>query len=1644
MSKEPVLYNRSLDKIRSHIEDELAAQKWRGQTGGAGQALIHLFGHFADVIINRLNRVPEQHLRAFLNEAEIDSLPARPASAELTFVPAADGAIAITVPAGMQVATRPADTEVEIIFETERDLVVIPTAIERSIVVDPLMWSDRTPEMRGEKEAPFVIFQGEIERERVLYVGHESLLTFPDAASRQNAIVTLYFDLERVADPDTDGNWRLEWSYWDGIAWQNLSKVGAKVEDQTHHLRTSGKVIFSSLPELQKSVVDGEESVWLQCRLLDGTGRAHLPKVADLLIERTITIQNLEEADGAALLQSRPGLPGADGNIREHLFYIGHDELFSFADPNSRRRAVITLVPVFEQVGVAPLPPALPWKLQLLYWNGVQWIDLEEAGALIVDETRQLCRLGVIRISQLPDLCQTTVDETEKVWLLARLVAAPLHALDSAALPVLTGVAIHRKIQPKAAVVDTLLAAVQSGVAFTPLEVEGPFLPLGPIPMELDTFYLQIDEAFTKPGARVTLEFLLEGLPAEITDFTELDRLLIEWDYFSSDGWVLLGRSIRGCAAIVAYNFPSVGLSNPTIYTSPLTRTKVIEFVAPPGFSEAHLRGPRRNGKIITDIYTGIRYVQFPLPKECEQLPPEYLLTGCYLAERLNFRDRTCAFTANGTAIVEFDIPEPGEAPLFAPVEIAGRLGYWVRARVEEGSYNVPQQADVSLVQRLTLQPAQYLPPITYAPTVEQFNVTYRGYHARDDLQRVPRCRSRVDALWRNHAAPPDEWRPFEPFTAPAHVQAEPALYVGFNPLDMTGTRVAFPSNKWIQMRIEVDEYDQTSEFRLLWQYWNGRTWSSLRVIDETLSLRLPGYVSFFGPEDHKQSTEFGTTAFWLRVLPEPAPAGGAKVRALPAIRVRTLLLNTVPAVNGGAIVGELLGFSNGEPNQRFTLTHRSILPDILLEVREPEVHSESEHLALAQAGALTAPLEDDPNLPDHEEWVAWQPVSSFYGCGPDSRCYLFDPIQGEIRFGDGKHGKIPPPGKSNIRVRRYRVHNGAAGNLPRAALAVLRNPSGALSDIQGVTNFALAVGGVDAELVDQTKRRGPQSLKHRQQPVMAEDYQWITLEADNVARAYCLPARDPLGARQPGWVTVVVVPQSTESKPLPAPATLRQIRNRLEGIALANLKQFDAVEPGESHLRQNRDLDQIHVVGPQYMEVQIRGEVVPLEPEKGDDVRLAVLRRLAEFMHPLTGGPERQGWEPGRDVHISEVAAEIESVPGVDHLEELSLDLAGIQQRSLVLADVRRACIEMPAGSLVTTFDGRIKMVLAKTWRKNEVAQSLMVYGFMLGDPVTILTSEGSILAADQTIAQVEGIDRTIRFETPVPWLIIDGKEQLFVKGPHTRLAVERYLRASTDDENAPVAGVVVRGVQPGDDGFAVDDVVTILTAEGLSLAFDLVIAEIDPAHNRICFQQTIPWPQTDARLILRGTHTSVAIKERLFSPEKDDQGNPLLTGVVLRGYEPDERPLLAGDQVRLVHADGAPVTADVKVSAVERFDNAIYFAQGIPLEKVWSAQPRELILQGKQTRMLVEQGKVVTDEQGRTLLTGVVVRGFKSGDLLSVVHRDQPRRRIDFLPVEEIRVIESLTRIYVPDDHLVFSGQHVISLTSGVKDVDSITQPR
>jgi hypothetical protein len=85
-------------------------------------------------------------------------------------------------------------------------------------------------------------------------------------------------------------------------------------------------------------------------------------------------------------------------------------------------------------------------------------------------------------------------------------------------------------------------------------------------------------------------------------------------------------------------------------------------------------------------------------------------------------------------------------------------------------------------------------------------------------------------------------------------------------------------------------------------------------------------------------------------------------------------------------------------------------------------------------------------------------------------------------------------------------------------------------------------------------------------------------------------------------------------------------------------------------------EADQIHVVGPNYLPIEVTAAIVPIDPAEAGAVEKLCREALAEFFHPVRGGPERRGWEPGRDVFISDVAAVLERVEGVDYVEELAL----------------------------------------------------------------------------------------------------------------------------------------------------------------------------------------------------------------------------------------------------------------------------------------------------------------------------------------------------------------------------------------------------
>jgi hypothetical protein len=78
------------------------------------------------------------------------------------------------------------------------------------------------------------------------------------------------------------------------------------------------------------------------------------------------------------------------------------------------------------------------------------------------------------------------------------------------------------------------------------------------------------------------------------------------------------------------------------------------------------------------------------------------------------------------------------------------------------------------------------------------------------------------------------------------------------------------------------------------------------------------------------------------------------------------------------------------------------------------------------------------------------------------------------------------------------------------------------------------------------------------------------------------------------------------------------------------------------------------HVIGPEYVEINIE---LALVRKPGSHLTPRDMERtIRDFLHPLQGGLDRQGWPFGRPVYYSEMFQQLESLPQVDHVETLAL----------------------------------------------------------------------------------------------------------------------------------------------------------------------------------------------------------------------------------------------------------------------------------------------------------------------------------------------------------------------------------------------------
>jgi len=908
----------------------------------------------------------------------------------------------------------------------------------------------------------------------------------------------------------------------------------------------------------------------------------------------------------------------------EHAFYVSHPTIFGYE--NARELSIDF------RLGTKPPADAPPALLRWEVWDGTAARPVMP----VSDTTNGLRASGRVSFSGLGPLPLCELRGRVGRWLCCRLLT-PLSPggeerqgmLRAADVPSVVSVGVGASLRRDGLPVEKVSAG-PAGADSTQN-----FFPFGERPRYGDTFYFAHAEAFSKPGAAVTLDVVLAnpstaGADSPIPPAKASDKLLLEWEYWDGRRWSSFGQSGRGRET----SFDT---------TQALTRSGRLSFRVPAGVRPVAVRGAEdfwlRARVAAGDYGSEARYdpVDPNDPQKGYRLVPATLAPPSVSSLAVGYRLDVSATPESVIVSNDFESRE---------VEGQGFLPFSPMADEEPTLYlGFTQPAGRASFPNSKLSLFFGVAEHRYGEVAEPFaparslkaglpgSTVVHEFALTGPQPQFPSTARLVVTGPRWPTAATLLVRPGETTVAEVRVSVPPGLSAGEAEEGRVGFDGAADSPSATFVTVAGEEGTAAGDVRLSWEYWNGRVWSPLAVRDETEALTTSGLVEFLAPADMESRTEFGAERHWLRLRRR---AGLYTFEP----RLRRVLLNTAMASQAVTFRDEVLGSSDASEGQRFRTTQAPVLSGQQLEVREaepPDAEEWAKHACEEGHDAL-APAAD-PVAGPGAVWVRWHEVTDFYASGPRDRHYVLDRLTGVVSFGDGVSGRVPPHGSGNVRLSLYRTGGGAAGNRPAGAVTQLKTT---VPYVDKVVNTEAAAGGADAETEESLVGRMPLTLRHGGRAVTPEDYEDLArLASPDVARARCVPlydlAADPDGSvKRPGTVSLVVVPRDAGAKPLPGARLVERVRDYV----------------GARRLPVGRFV----VVAPDYLRVDV-GVVASLKSLEGAaEVEAALLDALARFLHPLSGGPGGSGWDFGRRPHKSDLYALLEPVAGVSHIETLDI----------------------------------------------------------------------------------------------------------------------------------------------------------------------------------------------------------------------------------------------------------------------------------------------------------------------------------------------------------------------------------------------------
>lgn len=570
-----------------------------------GSALFLMFSQMFHENIKRLNRVPTKNLISFLNMFDVTLLPARPASAYVTFALNEGTRESVLIPAGTKVTA--AGDDGDILYETDRTALLTPAVLKTAYLSSRkqdaiIRIPDEFLGLSAQGQAlptQLFRFQGGVNlQEHALYLEHGSLFTLSDTARIEIEISnsTKRYEEARICSQLADDR-LVEWMYATAEGWAPFDRVEA----------SDNRIVLTKghRRELVESEVNGVAGRWIVCRLKPvrpGKGaktladsRLSLDKIAvktdyvDVLQTGGIPPEQMFFND----IESDPSgfYPFGDQFAVYGTFYLSSQEAFSKRDSDITISFNLKAIPhrfqpeyeepvdwkpvmkknVFDKT---PDPEVTISQVVWEYWNGVSWVRLavsKEAEQLFT-VTQEGRKELTFRCPE--DLEPTYVNGNENWWIRVRILQmenayAPQAIYQS---PWMDGVTMTYNYGQRLRPLMRCMAlnnTVYADLTRHSRQLEGGFEPFQPLPGQHPTLYLGWDA----PPLKGPISIYVSVRPQRLT---ERDIPLLEWEYLRAG---LPGASAEWATLKVIDG------------TNGLTQSGTLQFVGPADFAVETLFG---------------------------------------------------------------------------------------------------------------------------------------------------------------------------------------------------------------------------------------------------------------------------------------------------------------------------------------------------------------------------------------------------------------------------------------------------------------------------------------------------------------------------------------------------------------------------------------------------------------------------------------------------------------------------------------------------------------------------------------------------------------------------------------------------------------------------------------------------------------------------------------------------------------------------------------------------------------------------------------------------------------------------------------------------------------------------------------------